>query len=1745
MAEGLITGAQSRWLQQAGGPYSTRGVPAIAPLYASHVTLAHPSAQPAYLRGAFVLSTGKLASDSYFLYSLATGLHKFLNWSQLLRAFNEQLIVDDRSPLLRFIPLAMRQGVLGEGELRVALTPLELPVFKSISENVERSLVEDRFVTHEVMSQMPSVRTVVYNGLKSKLDEKAASTPAGCEKSVIRHDITLDSPLVDWAFEYYLKKALPEREQLNYVPRAACGAEPSKSSAEIELEFVSFLDAATRHLFSDYATAISRYWNEPQGLFPSLKACVQDALSERLFSCLVQAQRDGMLSALEVRQVQACVQGVDQPHVERVLIHLRQTVDTRVELVAWYGFFIGGVDGTFAVMGDRGLEVFNNWSHFQRVTAPRFDVLLPKELESAPPLPDAHLSRYVARADRALWRTSPSLGMGYILLHDDLFSALEAQLHKKMLSDMEYVTEWLKTNTVYAKSYQAVDYASITLAVLDDALNIRVLLNPELDIPFDNYRWSTRFSLQETVVETTGELLEQLKIPLDIIRLLIEALDRDVTTKLSAFPTLHAFCKQRIAEQCEREGQPLLDLETIKVKVFAFASTGSLTKTSSMALIDAFIEHLTAKTPLPAEPALVQFERASGALTQEACLVLHRVLREPSHDVAVHFAQYLKQSVFIDQLTSGATLLDDLVQLKSQLLWAGGYYFFNHEKRLGLRAVNFISALQTFRVRSARPSSYYFVPDVHRVEVYLKSINFNARLENCFLITERGGLQSACAGHAVLWSPARKFESFDSVEQCQAVLRQRILDRVEYVDLTDTINSVQRATLLENKALLSEAHELFSFSVIEQDYLVDLESSRLQHHLDDALRAFNQGEASGLSSEGLQSSVDSYIGAIEAGFQVPSLLLQVDAEVFETALPETLAQATTAEKFEYASILQRYRNAVSDDRDYLHGIKNVHDYAAEALKKQLAKDFPLLSLDPNTLSVTATQASGPAWAGEIASMGSALSSTTQTLTAYALRGFGQLTGRLTLSTSQNVLPPGVMNEQYIKALVRKLDVGARYRTLLEEKLIVNTEEASSRFKLFCDQLPPQLLEIAFRYKLTGVLSDKAYRYIERFLNMPDGIARELLDGTRIIMRPLNMLSSLDAEPDTVKGMYLIGPETTATGPLVLLVTYSREYSIKEYPDEASFMSDVLNREKLQTQILARLDPGARRKYAHGGFKEPHITYIAQDFLSFDVMTTPAPVTISQQPFTGNVLSRLYKDNCSLLSDMAKSQSITRGEADWASFKTLLSLVMETVTLFLPARLTLPVTIWQTRDTLKAAVGAAAQAHWGEAVTEFVTSLLMLVAMRQPEGGQRKPAKTLEPSDETTSFASELGVQASFTAKYGTALEPYIEHAVSLSELQHDPLTDIYRQALTEKTYAAVRGRVFQISQVAGRWRIRLSDDQEGPALHRDLASQRWEIDIREPLPGGGPIFSRQQGAQGTRGFIAEATGMAQIRQLYPAKAVVIQEAHQYAVNYVNEGREVLKRIYDNDPISQRHAAWLTHFLGVSRLTALQTKKLDTILERIFSRLIKPSMNPLNSKRYVVGRSRDSDPNLIAFVTKLDSRKYIYLFDTFFRTRLDARQAGVMEELRPTVPPFDFNGHFRAVTLIHELCHQVAGAEDIAYINSALPYVEFLQDVVPSTANSATATRRLQEEGLSARTPRDELFRVQGSISSHNHEVNARIADSIVKLTGAQSLDQARDIFINDELKRADVILANADSLALIISRLGGGLENYSVVGRGR
>ncbi|CAM3677677.1 hypothetical protein D3C81_929360 [compost metagenome] len=46
----------------------------------------------------------------------------------------------------------------------------------------------------------------------------------------------------------------------------------------------------------------------------------------------------------------------------------------------------------------------------------------------------------------------------------------------------------------------------------------------------------------------------------------------------------------------------------------------------------------------------------------------------------------------------------------------------------------------------------------------------------------------------------------------------------------------------------------------------------------------------------------------------------------------------------------------------------------------------------------------------------------------------------------------------------------------------------------------------------------------------------------------------------------------------------------------------------------------------------------------------------------------------------------------------------------------------------------------------------------------------------------------------------------------------------------------------------------------------------------------------------------------------------------------------------------------------------------------------------------------------------------------------------------------------------------------------------------------------------------------------------IKITGTRDLNQARQVFLNDSEKRAQIMLSNADSLALLIYRLGAELH---------
>lgn len=91
----------------------------------------------------------------------------------------------------------------------------------------------------------------------------------------------------------------------------------------------------------------------------------------------------------------------------------------------------------------------------------------------------------------------------------------------------------------------------------------------------------------------------------------------------------------------------------------------------------------------------------------------------------------------------------------------------------------------------------------------------------------------------------------------------------------------------------------------------------------------------------------------------------------------------------------------------------------------------------------------------------------------------------------------------------------------------------------------------------------------------------------------------------------------------------------------------------------------------------------------------------------------------------------------------------------------------------------------------------------------------------------------------------------------------------------------------------------------------------------------------------------------------------------------------------------------------------------------------------------------------------------------------------------------------------------------------------------TALIDIEENTLSIKTPYTQLFMLQNpdtggweDLGDTIPEQTVRAKDLILKLTGAENLAGARQKFKKDSLTRLSVQLANADSVAWLITHLG-------------
>ncbi len=864
-----------------------------------------------------------------------------------------------------------------------------------------------------------------------------------------------------------------------------------------------------------------------------------------------------------------------------------------------------------------------------------------------------------------------------------------------------------------------------------------------------------------------------------------------------------------------------------------------------------------------------------------------------------------------------------------------------------------------------------------------------------------------------------------------------------------------------------------------------------------------------------------------------ALAVRIDNTLFEELLPDWFKTASVSDIRAYNAIWRRFFLASEGDEDFLFGIPTLSEYARTRLLDQMSMDFPGRNLDPDQIRVTQRRyVAAPPGIGQIPSaIPAATLEHSESLTDYAINRFVEFPdAALTLHSTEYPDVSRLVTPDYVRRTVRRLDVGAGFRALLRQTLNPADANWEKRNTLYVNQLPPMMQAVAMQHKLQGKLSFRACEFISQVVEMPDGIAREPFDGERTIISALRLVADEGMIPDPVKGVYLICAEDPDSGPVILHAVYHPDLVFREYASLSALLADIRSDTTVQQLLLERLDPEVRKRYEHGGFVEPHLPFFYQG--PGDVPTnTPGPVTVSLDEEKGNALQFMFTDTVSLLLDIGASDTVTTEEADQASRKFLASLGLEQALSIVPGKLATLVALWQSHTLFRASAASAAGRHWGEAISEFSAALgVMVTARKQAEkdeliGGDLITDEDLRSSD----FSWD---EVTLTAEQLKRLQALEARNISLKNLRRDELLSLFINPSNGKAYAAVAGRVYEVRREAnnGRWMIIGADRTLGPRIRLD-DKQRWQLDIESGLKGGGGAVTKLRAhaadVSADDVLLVEATGMPEIRQFFRERAQHIGEAHLQAKRYLENALDNLNVHKPGAPLHPRVTQIIGDFFGVSQPDPELLVETERAIKALFDEVMDASLSPYSSPRFVVGTNRAGHSGTMGFVIKRDPKKRVFLTDRYF----DAPRFPLTPEA--AAQGFDCPAHYRAATLIHELSHLVLDTHDIAYLETTAPYPDLLQENNANNIKLKADIERMQTYGLSHLSTRNELFLQLKEDEWRDFDEDEGFEHgAILKLARTKTLDEARDVFLSDASKRSKILLANADSVTLLILRLG-------------
>lgn len=1653
--------------------------------------LSRNQCRPVYWAGALLFR----ANSAVFLFTLPGVLQRFASESAVRRAL-EQLLDDpgQRSRLLRFIPVDVRSALKSPGALLLETRRVATPVMQHTSQAINEFLVSCREQTLASLTNVPSLRSVLDTQLRSALAREYPGRQLDIHAIWLRSSKRVRHPtqeaevttatLSSAALDFYLKGELPTGESREFLGL------PASDANEVQARLVRVMSTATENLSARFQAALSAYWLEAMEAQLTLHELCSARLGDQFYHQAIQALHDRQITREQFDQLQQVVSGVNNnAQVQAVRLAVFDLDKGEIALSGLFCLFFPKLHGPiFSFTATGGLIKhdsrvgFKNWLLSSLRAAQTFE----------------SIALHIALDQRELLLAMSDLRLSVENIASDVFAVCVQSIRARQSSDFNF----------RLKQFQA---GLVELAAVDHALDVRALIDSDLLLLNSGGRWSSRFipgaSGSKPPAGSRNEAADVLGLKLANIVAQRDQLLRD-------WPTPQSFALARLLEPMTRAGHGRLDISRLLIQ-----TRQSLTSVSSATLVDALLERVTGARALTLNPQHIQAllqssssDEAKPLKTFGGTKVL-TVLNQAEKDFSSLFKERVRAFFFTPYSTQGPdALVLRLATLRRAML------------RIDLRLMHppvdsaVLSIVLDYPVSYQRPALNQFVPDVHAISLSFDGPLGAMSVANCFLVTERGGLDSANSGRAIVWTPAAGFAGFDSLDQCTAHLEALLLNKARRWELLANVSAGAQAPV--STYLDSARHwnppgqnRWFYFEKIQQDFICQCQITAIDKVLQDTDHVFRQARDTPLSAQGFENSVQSLLVEGRAGVMLDRVVETVRLQLFKSSLPEWLKTASPDDQLQYAQLLQRYQHAAQADQGYLHDIPDITEFSRAALTIRLDSDFPGQELEPDAINVIIdTYLAAPVAVGEIPSfLPAATTRTRQSLTQFALNGFYRLNAAvLTLQAPDGGGLPALLDGAYVRRLTRQLDIGGHYRALLTTRLAPGNDGVAVRQQQFAEHLRLQVLEQALREKLMDSRKETAWRYLRHVMDMPDGSAREPLDGLRIIIRPFELIAEEGAAPDRVAGLYLIGPADPAAGPQILWASYSEHITFRAYDSDADLLDDLQTSTDLQDLLLSRMSAFTRKTYANGGFVEPHLArYISSPIPG--LLLRAAPPALANRAITGNLFDELYKDNYQLLLDMAAAQSKSTAETDWESFKYLFSLIAQTALMFLPAKLSIPVVVWQSMGALGEGVAAARRGTWGEAVGDFAQALLMIAT------GQRSGKQT-------------EGVPPGLAAREQAGLQHFQANDVALKDLHKDPLTHVYRDPSSGLNYVPMAGQVFRLKAWRERWRIFIDEQRDGPLVKLN-DDQQWELDLREPLLGGGPVFSKTILAGYAFTHEINAIGMDRIQRHFPDKALKIREAHELASTYLQRSQNALHTLHEAGEQNVLNRELLEDFFDVETIDPAMLERLKQAVEPMLARFLHPDMSPQNSSKYVVCRSRFGD-NSVAFINLVDPEKLIYLTDKFFTTEFEQPYASSHPYLKPTDPPFAVNQHYRASFLLHEITHQILSTEDIFYSNPSFPYVDLLDE---STAYG----RQLKEicnfaqQCHSPYLEIDKLFQTLGADTQEWSDLPRGAAKRRVKkIAGVQTLEQARQVFMNDPLKRIDLMLANADTVVLLITHLG-------------